>query len=167
MITVRPFHPIAMLMLASCIQISTGSPDGGTSGTQSSGTTVAAKDGASSNTGADCVDFGSGVVLCTSISLCPSIAVDHDLYPNCGFRIPGNSIDLECVCDNALCPVGSALSCTQARNLLDSQAEVIVCAQAAEGRCAALSVRNSVSSCNQSCAADCVGDPACLKLCGC
>jgi hypothetical protein len=93
--------------------------------------------------------------------------VDHDAYPNCGFRIPSSSIDLECICGNVLCPMGSAIVCTQARELLAYQAEVVVCTQASEGRCAALTTQNPVQTCSPSCAAECVSDPLCLRLCGC
>ena len=107
------------------------------------------------------------MVLCTSISLCPGVAVDHDVYPNCGFRLPSSSIDLECVCDNVLCPVGSALNCNQAWDLLDSQSELAVCTQSNEGRCAMLAASNPSRSCDRACAADCAGDPLCFRLCGC
>jgi len=93
--------------------------------------------------------------------------VDHDLYPNCGFRMPISSIDLECVCSNMLCPVGSALSCSQARDLLESQTELGVCTQSSEGRCAILWTSNPSGSCNKSCAAECVSDPLCIRMCGC
>jgi hypothetical protein len=163
---VRPYL-IALLALTSCLQISTGSPDGGAQNATPSSQTATATDAATAVRGSDCVDFGSGVVLCTSTSLCPTVAVDHDLYPNCGFRIPATSIDLECVCNDALCPMGSVLSCSQAAQLLASQAEVTVCTQASEQRCATLSTSPAPSSCDRSCATGCVSDPLCLKLCGC
>jgi hypothetical protein len=153
-----------LLLLTSCLQI--GPPGGADAGSRATRPT-GAQDGASANTGSDCVDFGSGAVLCTNVSACQGIAVDHDLYPNCGFRVPSSSIDLECVCNNSLCPMGSALSCTQARDLLASQSEIAVCMQASEGRCAALPAHTTGQSCDRSCASSCVSDPLCLKMCGC
>jgi hypothetical protein len=159
---VRPLHAVALVALSSCLQLGAENTDGGARNALTSDAAGAAQ----SNTGTGCVDLGSGVQLCTSISLCPGVAVDHDAYPNCGFRMPG-SIDLECICGNVLCPMGSAISCTQARDLLASQAEVVVCTQASEGRCAALTTQNPVQTCSPSCAAECVSDPLCLRLCGC
>jgi hypothetical protein len=164
---VRPFEMIACVALTSCLQIGAADTDAGTGGASSSASTATATDAAGTAKGSDCVDFGSGVVLCTSTSLCPTVGVDHDLYPNCGFRIPATSIDLECVCGDSLCPMGSALSCGQAGQLLTAQAEITVCTQASEGRCAKLTTSTPASSCDRSCAAGCVSDPLCLKLCGC
>ena len=82
----------------------------------------------------------SGITLCTSIAACPGLVVDHDLYPDCGFRVPTNSIDLECVCDDFLCPVGAALTCAQAKSLLQAHSALAVCVSQNEGRCAARSL---------------------------
>ena len=107
--------------------------------------------------------------MCTSISLCEDLAVDHDAYPNCGFRVGGSSIDLECFCGDTLCPMGTTLSCAQARELLADSSEMAVCAQQNDGRCAALTTTEptQASSCDRSCAQECVNSPACLELCGC
>jgi hypothetical protein len=121
-------------------------------------------------TGSDCVtDSKSGVTLCTSISSCDGLSVDHDAYPNCGFRVGGSSIDLQCFCDQYLCPMGTSLSCVQARELLADSNELTVCAQQSEGRCAARTTTEPTqkSSCDRACARECVNSPACLELCGC
>ena len=82
-------------------------------------------------------DSAAQVTLCTTSSACPALRIDHDLYPNCGFRYPSTAIDVECVCDDSLCPLGAALDCAQAAALLDSQSELLTCIQRNEGRCAA------------------------------
>jgi hypothetical protein len=165
-ITVRAFLSVVFVALTSCLEITTGS-DAGTRNATATDAAGVTQNPASGATGTNCVDFGSGVVLCTTTSLCPNVAVDHDLYPNCGFRVPSSSIDLECACDNMLCPMGSALGCSQALDLMASQSELTVCAQSNEGRCAALTTQPTVGSCDRSCAATCVSDPLCLRLCGC
>jgi hypothetical protein len=127
---------------------------------------------ASTVTGSGCaLDPVSGVALCQSTSLCPGLAVDQDALPGCGFRIPNTSMELVCVCDDYLCPVGTSLSCAQAKQLLAGQSALAVCTQLSEGRCASragsASPAVSSSSCDRSCADSCVGAPACLGLCGC
>lgn len=101
-------------------------------------------DGAASATGAqgaDCiVEPTSGATLCTAISTCPTVLVDHDLYPDCGFRMKAGttsatSMILECACSGALCPVGVPTTCAQAQKLLAEQNESLVCNKIAEGRC--------------------------------
>jgi hypothetical protein len=82
------------------------------------------------------VDPLSHVTLCTSLAICPGVPVDHDRFPNCGFRVGTGVIDIECLCDNYLCPLGSALTCKQARDLLETQFEAVACSQLDEGRCA-------------------------------
>jgi hypothetical protein len=127
---------------------------------------------ASTVTGTGCaLDSLSGVTLCETISLCPSLTVDPDALPGCGFRIPSTSIELVCVCDDYLCPVGTSLTCTEAKQLLAGQSSLTVCTQLSEGRCASRAPTASPaavsSSCDRSCADSCVGAPACLGLCGC
>jgi hypothetical protein len=88
-------------------------------------------------TGAGCGQVAPGVVLCRAISLCPQLVVDSDVHPNCGFRIRGETIDLECWCDeSSLCPMGAPTTCEAAARLLDAQTELGVCLQVHEGRCA-------------------------------
>jgi hypothetical protein len=156
---------LLLLLPVSCVQPTFASDDAGAAGS----------DGADASepeevTGLDCVtDTTSRVTLCTSISSCDGLAVDHDAFPNCGFRVGGSTIDLQCLCADALCPMGTSLSCAQARQLLADSTETLVCAQQNDGRCAARSVTEPVptSSCDRSCAEECVNSPACLELCGC
>jgi hypothetical protein len=145
--------------------LGTGGADAGASSTPDAGTAAPAA------TGAGCTqDLGGGTKLCTYISVCPSLGVDHDQFPNCGFRIRGDTIDLECVCNGALCPMGSPTSCTQAKELLSSQTELGVCQQIAEGRCTSIGGTpdaGTTSTCDRACAGQCGGDPSCISGCGC
>ena len=163
-----------LLSAASCLQI--GLPDGGDAGVADAPKTSDA--GASSDVKAPDkdvpADFGcvidplSRVTLCTAIGLCPGLSVDHDRFPNCGFRSGTGLIDVQCFCDNFLCPLGATLTCAQARELLATQFEVTACSQVSEGRCARRSVAPPTgTSCDKNCAAMCAGDPGCLRLCGC
>ena len=149
----------------SCLELPTSTTDdAGTAGSSGLGGDAAPA------TGADCVtDSASRITLCTSLSLCPGLAVDHDLYPDCGFRVAGSAIDLECLCDDYVCPMGAALSCTQARQLLLNSTEAMVCAQVADGRCAERATTGSIpeSTCDRGCAESCANSPSCLELCGC
>ncbi len=116
-----------------------GNGDAGAArGDASSGDAAAIAD-AGAATGAGCTDdLGGGIKLCTYISVCPTLGVDHDLYPNCGFRIRGAVIDLECVCQGMLCPMGAPTTCTQAAQLMTNQNEIQICLQVDEGRCTKL-----------------------------
>src|SRR4051794_10610798 len=98
---------LGLLMLGACLEINAGGADGGAA-TASPASDAAGPEAAT--TSGCATDSATGLMLCTAISLCPSLAVDHDLYPHCGFRPAGNTLDLECVCGDYLCPVGTALS---------------------------------------------------------
>lgn len=154
--------------------------DGGSAATSGDGG-VASGDAA---TGIDCiVEPNTGATLCTAVTSCPSVAVNHDVYPHCGFRLQGSvasSLDLECICtDGYLCPIGVPATCAQATTLLDGQNETTVCTQISEGRCtpppqdgtggtsAGTGNTGASSTCDQTCASECVNDPTCLQLCGC
>jgi hypothetical protein len=153
-------------LLAGCLQLDLGQTDAGT--TASSSATAAADAGASVLSGTSCaMDSASSTTLCTSIDRCPGLAVDHDIYPDCGFRVPAVSFDLECVCGDFLCSMGTALTCAQAGALLADGSELAVCTQLSEGRCAARATSKPASSCDRTCASECTGDPGCLVLCGC
>ncbi len=164
------FRPLSLWPLLlwplSCLELPTSTADdAGAAG--SSG--IGAYDGAPV-TGADCVtDPASRITLCTSLSLCPGLAVDHDVYPDCGFRVSGSTIDLECLCDGYVCPMGAALSCTQARELLLGSTEALICMQVSDGRCAERTTTGSGEqrNCDAACAASCSNSPSCLELCGC
>jgi hypothetical protein len=162
------------LCVGSCLQI--GLPegaDGGAAGgpkTVDGGATSDAKNpdrDAAGDLGC-IVDPSSRVTLCTAIGLCPGLAIDHDRFPNCGFRSGSGAIDVQCFCDDYLCPLGATLTCGQARELLATQFEIAACAQVGEGRCAPRTVRPPTGgSCDKNCMAMCGGDPSCIRLCGC
>lgn len=125
-------------------------------------------------TGAACGVHGdTGVGLCRATSKCPTVAVDSDTHPNCGFRITGSSVDLVCACGTAICPMGTFATCPQAASLLATQSEVVVCQQINEGRCletrqtGAGSSGSSGSSCDKACIAQCGGGAGCASVCGC
>jgi hypothetical protein len=111
------------------------------------------------------------VTLCTAISTCPGISVDHDVYPDCGFRIQGTVLDLECLCSGSICPIGVPATCAQAQQLLAQQTQVAVCTQVSEDRCTGVSGGPTSDAggggCDQTCASQCAGDPGCIKICGC
>lgn len=160
----------AAVSQAACLQI--GALGDGDAGVSDAGRAADAR--GSDTRVSDAADFGcvvdplSRVTLCTAIAICPGLAVDRDRFPDCGFRTGAGLIDLQCVCDNYLCPLGAALTCGQARDLLATQFEISACAQVGEGRCAPRSaVPPTGTSCDKNCAATCGGDLGCLRLCGC
>ena len=160
----------AALFLGACLQIGTTASDAGAGpGNAHDAASAAGDAGDASTSGSGCVvDPASGVTLCTRIATCPDLAVDHDVYPDCGFRVPSASLDVECLCGNFLCPLGAAHTCAQAEALLASQSEIAACTQASEGRCAATEPPVPPNgSCDKVCQANCAGDPGCYRLCGC
>ena len=170
----RALRPLFLLLTASCLQI--GLPDGANGGAPdaakgsdagAAGDVKAPDKGGAGDIG--CVlDPLSRVTLCTAIGLCPGLPVDHDRFPNCGFRAGTGLIDVQCFCDEFLCPLGASLTCGQARELLATQFELTACAQVSEGRCARRSALPPTgTTCDKNCAATCAGDPGCLRLCGC
>lgn len=129
------------LALTSCLQIGPDGADGGAAATTGSAGSSSTTAGATK--GAACKQHQpSGISLCKQMDLCPALIVDAELYDNCGFRVPSSGIDLECFCGDALCPAGTALTCTDAQNLLAVQSELLICSQLSEGRCAALPPSN-------------------------
>jgi hypothetical protein len=134
---------VAVLMVAqtACIGFNFGSKkSSGDAGTTDGGTSDAATPDTGTSTGsAKGIDCGqdpyTGVVLCSAISTCPDIYVDYDVFPECGFRVHGSLLDLECACYGKLCPIGVTTSCSEAAALLQSQSSYTVCAQINEGRC--------------------------------
>ncbi len=159
-----------VIALSSCLQIGTPQgADGGASSSAAAGT--AGTGGASTASGTNCgVDPSSGIALCLGISSCPSVRVDPDQFPDCGYRISGSVIDLECLCGDSLCPMGSAASCLDAKALLSDQSAQGVCAGIADGKCALVkqtSLGSSSNTCDTDCRAQCSGVPGCITLCGC
>jgi hypothetical protein len=170
----RLLSVLILASLSACLKIGTPGDSTGGSTSGGSGGAVSTDAGVSVASGIDCgVDPASGVALCLGITSCPTVVVDADQMPGCGFRISGNVIDLECLCNDSLCPVGSAASCADAKALLADQTSQGVCAGIAEGRCTTVSQSatstsgTASSSCDKSCRADCGGDPACIAFCGC
>lgn len=133
----RPLTLAPLLLLAGCVlpTIGQGKGDGG-SGTDAG--TAATGDAAPPVTGAGCTDYAPGARLCVAVSTCPTVVVERDIHPRCGFRVHGSALDLECWCGTSLCPMGVPTTCDQAARLLATQNEFLVCAQEGEGRCAPL-----------------------------
>ncbi|MDB4943086.1 MAG: hypothetical protein JWP97_2620 [Labilithrix sp.] len=133
------------------------------------------------------IDTATGQTLCLVTSACPTLIVDHEALPDCGFRIRGTITELVCACDNAICSMGTYATCAQAAALLTSQSEVTVCAQVAEGRCAVNTApaptpsstssasstsssstsSSSGSSCDRTCLQECGSGAGCASICGC
>lgn len=147
-----------------------GDKDAGAGGGASSSSTAAAAGGDAGAKGIDCItEAQTGATLCTGISSCPGLAVDHDVYPTCGFRPGGNVLDLECACQTSLCPVGVAKTCAEAAKLLAGQNESTVCLQIDEGRCTGGGppTKTPNPTCDRQCASECGGAAGCIHLCGC
>lgn len=126
------------------------------------------------------VETQTGATLCVATSMCPTLVVDTEAMPHCGFRIVGAKADLVCACGSALCPMGVYSTCSEAAQLLATQTEQGVCVQLAEERCFDLagtgitSPSSSSSSsgsnnpaCNMQCVRDCGGGAACAAVCNC
>jgi hypothetical protein len=169
----------AVALLAGCIQtgLGTGTGGAGQAATDASADSAPDAAGATGPTGSACLeDPQTGIVLCQQISLCPGVVVDPGSYPNCGFRLNAASpLDLECLCEESLCPIGVPTSCASAEQLLAAQSALVVCLQENEGTCVSLvgagaggsgSGGAAASAC-ASCAQQCGGTPACFQACGC
>lgn len=150
-----------------------GSSSGSTSGAASDGGADAAVD--AGVTGAGCgIESGSGIQLCIATSACPTLAVDTQALPHCGFRLKGGSSELVCACGESICSMGAYTTCAQAADLLTSQTEAQVCTQLGEGRCSAGTSSSSGSggssgspTCDRQCLKDCGSGGGCASICGC
>jgi len=161
---------VLMVSLSACLQIGKQGDAGSSADDASSGSSGASSSGGAPATGTNCgVDPSTGVALCLGISSCPSVRVDPDQFPDCGFRVAGSKLDLECLCGDSLCPMGSAASCLDAKALLADQSAQSVCSGVAEGRCQVIHETSytSSSTCDKDCRAQCSGIPGCITLCGC
>lgn len=161
---------VLMSCLASCLQVGKGSDSSSDADEGSPGSSGVNSSGGAAATGSHCgVDPDTGIALCLGSSSCPTVRVDPDQFPDCGYRIAGNKIDLECLCGDSLCPMGTAASCLDAKALLAEQSAQGVCAGVAEGRCLRVreTPRTSSSTCDKECRAQCSGVPGCVTLCGC
>ncbi len=147
--------------------------EGGSGG---STTTAAAAGGSTPVAGSDCgQDPDTSAVLCLGNNVCPSVTIDTNAYPGCGFRVSGYTVDIECSCSGWLCPLG-ATTCTDAQTKLSAENLGTVCGQMGTGVCVqGTPVTSSSSSsstsaggtCDQSCLAGCDGEPICIQTCGC
>lgn len=172
---IRSTLPIASALFAlwpaACVDISAGK--GGEAAELQSDTTDGGLEGGYVLEGAGCGTDGiTGVTLCLAVSTCPEQVIDKDLWPGCGYRLGPAGFDMQCVCDDELCPIGTPLTCEHIAALLESQSQIGVCASRAEGRC----VRpggtgsgggSSAGTCNKECAKVCGGENGCLEQCGC
>jgi hypothetical protein len=168
----RSAFALAYLAAVGCLQIQPeGASDDAGAGPDAPGPSEPAS---LADAGIGCAtDSTLRITLCTGLTACPGIAVDHELYPDCGFRSAAGAIDLLCVCDQTwICPMGVALSCSQAASVLSEGSEAMVCAQIADGRCTDIRATtppssSSDASCDETCRASCASDRACLTACGC
>jgi hypothetical protein len=161
------------LPAAGCLQL-TSSDDGGAGviGSTSSDVIDAAPP---VDAGFNCITPLSGVELCEQITGCPGVDVNQGALPNCGFRVGGlATLDLECDCGGALCPIGVPETCANAATLLTGQTTFDVCEQASLGLCANTGGvvsdggnAGGAAGCNSVCESECAGAPACIQLCGC
>jgi hypothetical protein len=159
---------LVLSLLPACLELGKVLDSG--AGAAGSAGTTADSDAAAPATGTNCgVDPSSGISLCLGISSCPGVLVDPDQYPGCGYRISGDIIDLECLCDDSLCPMGAAASCLDAKALLMDQSAQGVCAGVADGSCTVVKETPVVSSstCDKDCRSGCGADLNCITLCGC
>jgi hypothetical protein len=137
----------------------------GDAGTAAAATTTAL--------GATCTQITSSISLCEFINLCPSFSLNTSVFPQCGFRIHGDAIDPECLCQNEyLCPVGHPTTCTEAAQAASGDVNYdSVCQQAVTGGCTDLTATtgggSTTSAACQACANACDNVPSCVDACGC
>ncbi|MGA7123667.1 MAG: hypothetical protein WBY94_26420 [Polyangiaceae bacterium] len=159
-----------VLWMTGCLQIGTDSTNGSGGSTAPAAPAPGTSTAAAAPSGTNCAqDPTTQAILCEQIDTCPGVDVEPGAFPNCGFRVYGAAaLDLECVCDTSLCPVGVPTTCAQAQALLDGQTSLIVCQQQAEGRCVDFASPDAgASTCDTVCRDECAGAPTCLQLCGC
>jgi hypothetical protein len=158
------------------MQLGLGTGAGGDAGPASAAADAATDGGAPQGSACE-TDPQWQVTLCGAIDLCPEVTVDPGVYPHCGFHMHDGAVfDLECLCGDALCPIGVPASCDDVKKLLDAQSELLVCQQVSEGRCVSLVQQGSSSgsggggsatTCDRQCESQCGGDPSCIQICGC
>lgn len=163
----------AACITAGCAQLTQGGDAGSETATATDGGGAAAADAGVVGAGCGVEDL-SGAQLCIATTLCPTVVVDSQAFPHCGFRIKGGSSELVCGCGDSICSMGAFTTCAQAAQLLVSQTEGSVCTQVFEGRCTAAvpaaapsSGSSSGSTCNRECLKDCGGAGGCASICGC
>ena len=93
----------ALAALAACGNTSVGTGSGsGAAGDGGSGAASASVKGLGCG-----VERETGALLCAGVSVCPGLLVDQAIYPGCGFRANGSTFDLQCACQDVLCPIGT------------------------------------------------------------
>lgn len=154
---------LALLFVTACSDIGLF-PQGGDAGAEG-GSEI--EEDASTPVALDCVrDQLTNVELCAAVSACPDVWVERDRFPHCGFRPRPGVIDLVCACDGAICSMGMASTCEQAKALLQTQSELSVCLQVHEGRCLEPQPGTPPSSnCDPTCISECAGNPTCYEFC--
>lgn len=159
-------------LVSACVDLTAG--QGGSDTAPSDSTADAGLGNGVTLEGAGCgMDGTTGVTLCLAVSICPNDIIDAELWPGCGYRLTPAGFDLQCVCDNQVCPIGTPLTCDQIAPLLEAQTQIGVCASAFDGRCVTPTAASSSSGsttttgCNKACAQQCGGENGCLEQCGC
>jgi hypothetical protein len=164
----------AAALLAACpiSQTATGGGGGpGGSDDESSGGD-GGPDGTANGTGCT-IPTSNGGMLCTEISLCPSLTVNQNSFAGCGFQPGGKTINLQCECSGYLCSAGTTTTCAAVEQILSTESANQVCLQLSTGGCVfeglsgGSSTGSGSSGCNQACASTCLGDPNCTQGCGC
>ena len=123
--------------------------------------------------GASCTAVTASISLCEFISACPTLSLNPQVFPQCGFRIHGSAIDPECLCQSQyLCPVGAPTTCAEAAKAASGDTTYdSVCQQALTGNCqdlgAATGTGASQSAACQACLKNCDNVPSCIDACGC
>jgi hypothetical protein len=168
----------APLATPACVIPSISATDAGASPAATSSAEDASSSAPSAVQGASCTQLSPTVLLCLYISSCPSLVLNPQVFPQCGFRIYGNAIDPECLCGNYLCPIGSASTCSEAATEASGDTNYdSVCEQSVTGHCLDLNASGSSSSGSssgsttnpacQTCVQNCDNVPACIDACGC
>jgi hypothetical protein len=162
-------------MLACLQQVSTGNGTGDDTSAAAAATATSAATAAATGIGCS-TDPSTGISLCQQVSTCPGVVVDQGALSGCGFRLHGGAVlDLECLCGDALCPIGVPDTCAQASQLVSQTTSLTVCQESADSRCTQLTTTTSPtttstaasSSCDRTCETECAGEPDCIQLCGC
>jgi hypothetical protein len=183
----RPLLLLACLLglpIGGCLLPKVGSPDAGPAGPTGGEITIDVDGGTGSTpstaTGTGCApDPTSNITLCTGTTECPGVTVDTSAFPECGFYINGNFVDLVCVCAGYLCPMGAVTSCASASAVLAAANEATVCGEVTTSSCSLITTTggsggtagsgaaDSGPGCDKTCEAMCAGEPDCIEGCGC
>lgn len=163
---------IIAFVLASCVLAACALPEliAGQGNKSDAGVTAdGGGDAGPAVTGLGCgAEIETGIPLCVATSACPTVVIDGQAFPTCGFRIRGSVVDLVCACGTQICAMGAYTTCAQAAQLLTSQTYQSVCAQVSEGRCVeAQGTGPTPSTCDRQCLQQCGGGAGCAALCNC